>query len=467
VFIQQLSNSDERIKRSCKEKNIGGYINMEMIIKEEESKDENETKEEDDEKCSDIEFRYDMVYNSIEIKEKVSGEEKVKALIEFYEKNNRLPIQKEECISNKKTFKIGMFWHKIKEGYHSKLYKQYLCGIKIFKQEYEKYQISKKENLLKKELTFEQKIKALIHFCENNERLPKGKEECVYEGITFNIGIFWSHTKERNNNIYEKYFSGIKIFKDEYDRYQLAKKEKQLKKELTSVQKVQGLIEFYEKYKRLPAPRENYTYKDIEFKIKSFWSSIKEGKNNKLYEEHLSKIKIFKDEYDRYQLARKEKQLKKELTSVQKVQGLIEFYEKYKRLPASRENYTYEGIDFKIGSFWFHVKEQYYNKLYEEYLSNIEVFKEEYERYQRSKKKQRVLTPLEKIKALIEYNRIPRQLDVYTYEEIEFKIGAFFNSVKGGQCKELYKEYLSKIPIFQEDYERSQKLKEKKKLKKN
>jgi hypothetical protein len=378
VFIQQLSNSDERIKRSCKEKNIGGYVNIEMIVKEDES---DKKKEEDEEKYSKIEYRYDMVYDSVEIKEKLSGEEKVKALIEFYEKNQRLPRQKEEYISNEKKIKLGLFWYNIKEGQSKKLYKRYL--------------------------------------------------------------------------------SEIKIFRDEYEKIQKLKEEKKDKEELTPLEKIEALIE----YNKIPKQTEKYTYKEIEFNIGVFWNNIKKGQSKELYEQYLSKKNIFEKDYQRVQNLKEEKKDKRQLTPLEKIEALIE----YNKIPKTIDIYTYKNIEFNIGRFWSKIK--YYNeKLYKEYLSGIKLFEKDYQKTQilkQEKKDKRELTPLEKIEALIEYNKIPKRSHIYTYKEIEFQIGSFWDKIKQGRNKNLYEKYLSNIDMFNKDYERAQKLKEVKKLKKN
>jgi hypothetical protein len=381
VFIQQLSNSDERIKRSCKEKNIGGYVNIETAVKEDESE---EKKEEDEEKYSKIEYRYDMVYDSVEIKEKLSGEEKVKALIEFYEKNQRLPRTKEKYKYNEIEFSLYSFWDSIRKRYHIKLYEERLSKIKIFKEEYEKYQSTKF-------LTPLERVKALVEFYDNNKRLPKAKEKYAYKGIKIKNGHFWNDIKQgRNKHLYELYLSKIDIFREEYERFKNLKEEKKSNLKLTAEEKIKGLVDFYENYHILPKQLDVYKYKGINIKIGRMLDCIKQGYHKDLYEQYLSKIDIFREEYERFKNLKEEKKSNLKLTAEEKIKGLVDFYENYHILPKQLEVYKYEDVKYKIGKFWSSIKEGGHKELYNKYLSKISIFKEEYERVQKLKEEKKL-----------------------------------------------------------------------------
>ena len=97
--------------------------------------------------------------------------------------------------------------------------------------------------------------------------------------------------------------------------------------------KIELCKDFYNEYKRLPKRNENYK----DFKIGSFISCLKQGKNSHLKEEveniFNTKIEVAK------KLNLKDDNEKLELCK--------DFYNEYKRLPTSTEKYK----DFNIGSF--------------------------------------------------------------------------------------------------------------------
>jgi hypothetical protein len=209
-------------------------------------------------------------------------------------------------------------------------------------------------------------------------KIPKTEEKYTYKGVEFLIGSFWICVKQGiNKDLYNEYLSKISIFKEDYDRVQKLKEEKKNKGVLTSLEKIEALIE----YNKIPKTKEKYTYKGVEFLIGSFWIHIKQGINKDLYNEHLSKIIIFKEHYERLQKLKEEKKDIRELTPLEKIEALIE----YNKIPKTEEKYTYKGIKFQIGIFWDSIKQGKNKKLYEQYLSKISIFKENYERVQKLK----------------------------------------------------------------------------------
>jgi superfamily II DNA/RNA helicase len=97
-FLKILAQNDKRIKKTYESKTEGGYISIEKI------KDEEDDKENDD-----IEFRYDMIYDSMGILQ--NGEEiwmnKYNNLIEWIVKN---PDKKPSSVSNNKDELLITNW---------------------------------------------------------------------------------------------------------------------------------------------------------------------------------------------------------------------------------------------------------------------------------------------------------------------------------------------------------------------
>jgi superfamily II DNA/RNA helicase len=287
-FLKVLANNDKRIMKSYKNKKQGGYINITTNEEEEEDSKEDE-----------VQFRYEQIYNSLGTC-LLTVEEKIQALIEL----NRIPKFNEIYEYKNIMIKIGQFWHSLKHGTNKELYEKVLSKIKIFKDDYERLQTLKEEKQTKSSLTVKEKIEALIEL----NRIPKKKEIYEYKRIIFNIGIFWHKIKQgKNKEKYEQTLSKIKIFKNDYERLQTLKEEKQNNGTLTVEEKIQALIEL----NKIPKFSEMYEYKNISFKIGSFWDHIKQGCNKDKYEKVLSKIDIFKDDFERVQKLKEEKKQNK------------------------------------------------------------------------------------------------------------------------------------------------------------
>ena len=143
----------------------------------------------------------------------------------------------------------------------------------------------------------------------------------------------------------------------------------------------------------------------------------------------------------------------------QRVTLLLLFVTENKRIPKREEVYQ----DIKLGKFWDCIKQGRHNKLYP-LLSQIEILRNDYERVQKlkeEKKDKEQLTPKQKCDLLVlfvtENKRIPKK-EVYQ----DIKLGKFWDHIKQGQHNKLY-PLLSQNEILRNDYERVQKLKEKKK----
>ena len=158
----------------------------------------------------------------------------------------------------------------------------------------------KKKKKGKEELTPEQKAELLITFVKEYKRVPKQKQE--YKD--FKIGVFWTSIKctGRHKELYDTKLKNNSILKEDYDKTQQFK-EKKGEEELTPEQKADLLIEFVEKYKRVP--KKTKEYKD--FKIGSFWGTVKQGHNKELYDTKLKNNSILKDAYDKLQQLKEEK----------------------------------------------------------------------------------------------------------------------------------------------------------------
>jgi superfamily II DNA or RNA helicase len=410
-----------------------------------------------------------------QLEEKVLGwintEEKAHVLLRFVEKNTRVPKKEETYKHQNIEFKIGGFWCCIKQGQNKQLWSDLLSKNVILLEDYTRMQKLKQQKETIRELTSQQKAQGLLEFVEKNTRVPQGRESYKYLDIEFKIGSFWDGVKQgKCKQLWTDTLSKNDILLDDYTQLQNLKQQKETIGELTSQQKAQGLLEFVEKNTRVPKTEETYKYQNIKFKIGSFWNKMKQGQTKQLWTDTLSKNNLLLEDYTQLQKLKHQKETIEDLTSQQKAQGLIDFVESKKILPIQSEIYKYQNIDFKIGKFWDGIKQGKCKQLWTDILSKNTVLLEDYRRVQKLKQQKETieeLTSEQKAQGLLEFveknTRVPKTEETYKHQNINFKIGGFWSNVKQGSNKQLWTDTLSKNDVLLEDYTRVQKLKQQKK----
>jgi hypothetical protein len=104
-----MAKNDVRIKRSFENKTRGGYISIEPDVN-----DDN-----DDEENKDIEFKYNLIYNSLGVLQ--NGQniwiEKLNSLVQYIDENNKRP----SCHSkDDETRKLGQWVDRQVQNYKKK-----------------------------------------------------------------------------------------------------------------------------------------------------------------------------------------------------------------------------------------------------------------------------------------------------------------------------------------------------------
>jgi superfamily II DNA or RNA helicase len=147
-FIKYLGNSDKNIKDCITNKSQGTYLNFHKVIDDE----ENDYKDDkDDEKDIElVDFRYDLIFNSIAMSQmsQKTPSDKALLLLEFVKEQERVPTQKEEY----KEVKLGQFWDGIKQGCNPQIYQNILSKNDILSKDYERVQKVKEKKKGKEEL---------------------------------------------------------------------------------------------------------------------------------------------------------------------------------------------------------------------------------------------------------------------------------------------------------------------------
>ena len=158
---------------------------------------------------------------------------------------------------------------------------------------------------------------------------------------------------------------------------------------------------------------------------------------------------------------------------MEKVALTLKYAEEHGRVPPSKTVVSLnDGRVAKIGVFWNNMKQGRNRELYLQHFQPIPLFREDYERLQAVKEEKKKLPPLtsqETAHELLRYvhanQQLPAQsITVTTADGQVASIGSFWDDVKQGKVhRELYLQHFQPIPLFREEYERLQAVKEEKK----
>jgi superfamily II DNA or RNA helicase len=339
----------------------------------------------------------------------------VQLLLEFVEKEQRIPIREEIY----KGCHIGYFWGNIKNRQEQEWLKKVLhLHNDILRLDYETF-TEKRNN----RLTTEEVIQLCIEFADNFKRCPKRREK--YKN--FNIGHTWCSFKMGRCQQYAYILLAHPIFKAEYDAFIQQKEVKMSVKD-----KVDLLLEFVKKHKRLPKTNEEYQG----IFLRRVWGHIRKyGKHNDELLKQLLENPILREDYNNYNLDT--------ITHRMKLDILLEFVNQMKRAPIGTDEYK----NIKIGQFWGSIKRGCNKELLSLALQNSYLL-EDYEQYQRSKEER--LSPQEQLQELIiDANRLER---VPNEKE---KGGNFWRGMKRGCHKDLLPLALQN-PYLKANYEQFQ-----------
>ena len=271
----------------------------------------------------------------------------VELLLEFVEKMNRVP-KREEIY---KDYRIGYFWGNLKNRQEQEWFKR-LSHNDILRLDYQVF-IEKRRNRLNSDKV----IQLCVEFADNFKRGPKRRE--VYKN--FNIGHTWCSFKMGRLQQYAHILLSNPILKAEHEEFI---RHKEIK--ISSEEKVKLLLEFVDKYKRLPKVTEEYNG----VLLRIFWSGMKKYKNSQFLKQLLENP-ILKENYEYHP---------KKITPEMKAHILLEFVNQMGRVPIGTDEYK----NIKIGQFWGSIK-QGYNKNILPLLLENPILKPNYDKYQENK----------------------------------------------------------------------------------
>ena len=212
------------------------------------------------------------------------------------------------------------------------------------------------------------------------------------------------------------------------------------------------LLTFVTDNKRVPKSTEVVD----EFNIGSFWRNIKRGQNSEIYRLYLSTNPILSADYEKTQKIKEEK-----MNGENKANLLLTFVNDNKRIPKSTEVVD----DFRIREFWKNIKRGQNSEIYKLYLSMNLILSADYKKTQKIKEENKGKEKMsleDKAKLLITFVTDKKRVPQYSEVVDDFKIGQFWSNIKRGQSNKIYMPHLSTNPILSADYEKTQKIKEKK-----
>jgi len=326
---------------------------------------------------NEINYNVNDIINDVKnkmIKSKVLGMNyKINLLLEFVEKNNRVPQRREKY----KNINIGGFYQdrkKIIKSDKDELYIK-LSKDEIIKENLDQLFINREKNKKKLKLSQDEKISLLFDFVEINNRVPQRREK--YKNI--NIGGFYQNRKKiiksDKDELYIK-LSKNEILKENLDQLFIYRENNKnnLSLKLNQDEKINLLLEFVEINNRTPQCKEKY--KNIN--IGNFYFHLKgkiKSKEDELYLK-LSENKILKENLDQLFIYREKNKnnLSLKLNKDEKINLLFEFVEINNRTPQCKEKY--EKIN--IGIFYANLKRKIKSRDCELYikLSKSEILKE-------------------------------------------------------------------------------------------
>ena len=202
-FLKVMAKNDSRIKKSFENKKLGGYISMDISEDIEENNNENE------EIINSIEFKYNMIYDSMGVLQ--NGEEiwlkRLEEVKDYIDKHNKRPSYSDKDIKIKA---MGSWMSIQKQNYKKKDY--IMKNLKIYNK-WENLTIHPKYMIyfMSNEHKWEMKLKQVKDYIDKNNKRPTARDtdkKIKKLGKWLNYQNKYYKKKEsimKNSEIYNKY----------------------------------------------------------------------------------------------------------------------------------------------------------------------------------------------------------------------------------------------------------------------
>jgi superfamily II DNA or RNA helicase len=482
-FLKVLSLNDSRIRETYKKKKLGGYIN---IVK---SNKNNDISNEENEESELIELRYEEIYNHLGEclnRKKFTPEEKGEYLLEYVNKENKVPLQKyiHKIVIDEIEYEIslGRFYSSLKSGQSIEILDNLINRSDIIKQDVEDYFKYKDEK--KKEFTVEEKGTYLLEYVNKENKLPSSKyiHKVIIDNKEYeiNLGQFYTGLKYGyNNKLLIDLINKNNIIKQDIERYNNTKEEKKSEKEFTLEEKTKYLLEYVIKENKVPLQKYIHKIlienKEYEINLGQFYSSLKAGQSKEILINLISKNDIIKQDVERYNKTKEEKKNNKDFTLKEKVKYLLEYVIKENKVPS--QNYIHKIIidnkeyEINLGQFYSSLKAGQSKEILIDLINENDTIKqniEEYNKTKEDKKNNKEFTLEEKVKYLLEYVNKEKKTPIAKYvckvtienKEYELKLGIFYDGMKQGHNNKTLNKLINENNIIKQDIENYNKTKE-------
>jgi len=403
---------------------------------------------------------YDNYYIKKEAKKDIiflTFDEKLIIFLDYVKKSKLLPKPDEKF--SDETFMCG-FWYVLREKLNLDKFSYILNQNPLIKSFFETY-IKNKEKIAERELISpEEKVKEFIYFFNKNKFIPRQSDEYLFSDYS-HMGNWWNLCKTRKKLESEPYnlLSTIDELKNVYDEFWRNREQKKNIVFLTKEEKIDELLEYVEKHKKIPTDsRKNRILFSDNTIMHDFWANIRGNGNIKLipYVKLLSN-KILADYYESYEKQKEENSKKIKLTIEEKVNIFLEKVIELNSIPPINKSICFiDGVC--MGSFWSNIKlsgkyeKEPYNKLkLNKILENN--IKEHLEHIEKIRKVGR-LTIEQKVDKLLEFieekKRIPNNKENFT--DSSPMISFIINATKEKRIKLLPYSKLLLNPILNNYY---------------
>lgn len=325
-FLKVMAKNDSRIRKSFENKQLGGYISINIINNDE-----------------DIEFKYDMIYNSMGIL--LNGEDiwmkRLEDLKEYIDKNNKRPSEEDKKHNIKQ---LGMWTSHQIQNYKNE--NQIMKGFKIRKT-WEEFIEKYKFYFYNNEQKFYKNLQKVIEYIDYNNKRPSSEDNNI---IIKKLGVWClTQTNNYNKNQYimkeDKCKNTWKEFIEKYKFYFQSNEEiwinklEELKNYIDNNNKIPSRLDKNGNIKKLGAwlNMQNISYKKT-------LHIMKEEKIKKIWEEFIDKYKIY------FQSDEEE--------IINKLEKIKEYIDKNNKRPSSND----KNIEISHLGSWLITKTEDYNK---------------------------------------------------------------------------------------------------------
>ena len=236
-FLKVIAKNDNRIKKSYENKKLGGYISIEIPDEDDENEEEN----------TDIEFKYNMIYDSMSILQNFCDlwRNKLQKCSEFIDKNKKRPTQTSKNDDEKK---IAQWLSTQKKNYgDSPETSKYIMKTPEIYNEYTNFLEKYKEYFIDNNTKWRNDLQKCREFIDKNKKQPSTiskneDEKFLGKWLSTQKGTY-GDLPETSKCIMEtpEIYNEFTDFLEKYKEYFFPKKDKKILPEILNKETLEKL----------------------------------------------------------------------------------------------------------------------------------------------------------------------------------------------------------------------------------